>query len=125
MSAAEDTDIPSQAPSADDDATSGVGSPGGTASDEKTSEGATVISYSHWQQVTVSVDDQHLKDIQTVATHLRDQGMHIDQILDGLGMITGSVPDQERSESVVHVTGVASVERQITYQLPPPDADVQ
>lgn len=125
MTAPEDTDVAGHSPSADDDAPSGGGPSGGSPSNETTPQGATAISYSHWQQVTVSVDDQHLKDIQTVATHLRAQGMHIDQVLDGLGMITGSVPDQERSESVVHVTGVASVERQITYQLPPPDADVQ
>ncbi|MGB7423284.1 MAG: hypothetical protein WA903_00095 [Ornithinimicrobium sp.] len=124
MTAPEDNKDPGHSPSAHH-ATSGGGPAGDTPSTETTSEGAAEISYSHWQQVTVSVDDQHLKEIQTVATHLRDQGMHIDQILDGLGMITGSVPDQERSESVVRVTGVASVERQITYQLPPPDADVQ
>ncbi|MGB3827624.1 MAG: hypothetical protein WA962_02505 [Ornithinimicrobium sp.] len=85
----------------------------------------SVVSYSHWQRVVVSVDDQHVNEIQTVAEHLREQGMQIDQILDGLGMITGSVPDEERSHLVVKVVGVASVERQVSYQLPPPDSDVQ
>lgn len=92
---------------------------------EAAAEGPTVVSYSHWQHVVVSVDDQHLDDIQGVASQLRDRGMQIDQILDGLGMITGSVPDEERSQSVVQVVGVASVERQVTHQLPPPDAEVQ
>lgn len=84
-----------------------------------------VVSQSHWQQVVVSVDDQFLGDITTVVEHLRSVGMHIDQVLDDLGMITGSVPDEERSEMVVQVVGVTSVERQISYQLPPPDSEVQ
>lgn len=84
-----------------------------------------VVSHSQWQQVVVSIDDQHLGDIATVVEHLRGAGMQIDQILDGLGMITGSVPDEERSEMVVRVVGVTSVEKQISYQIPPPDSDIQ
>lgn len=84
-----------------------------------------VLSHTQWQQVVVSIDDQHIGDIATVVEHLRGAGMQIDQVLDGLGMVTGSVPDEERSEMVVQVLGVTSVERQINYRLPPPDSDIQ
>jgi hypothetical protein len=61
--------------------------------------------------VSVTVGDGHA--IEEVA-----------EVLDGIGMITGSVPDDAR-DSLAGVDGVASVDEQLTHQLPPPDADVQ
>ncbi len=77
------------------------------------------------QRVVVSIDDQHLGEIDSLVEQLKGAGMLIDKVLDGLGMITGSVPDEQRTQMVVHIVGVASVERQITYRLPPPDSAIQ
>lgn len=73
-------------------------------------------------QISVTVDDAHA--IEEVAAGLRARGMEVAEVLDGIGMITGSVPDEAR-ESLAGVEGVASVDEQLTHQLPPPDAPVQ
>ena len=73
-------------------------------------------------QVSVTVDDAHA--IEEVAAGLRARGMEVAEVLDGIGMITGSVPDEAR-DALSGVEGVASVDEQLTHQLPPADADVQ
>lgn len=73
-------------------------------------------------KISVTVDDAHA--VEEVAAGLRARGMEIAEVLDGIGMITGSVPDEAR-DALAGVEGVASVDEQLTHQLPPPDADVQ
>jgi len=75
-------------------------------------------------QLSVTVDDGHLPAINEVAAALRAQGMRVEQVLDGLGIITGSAPDDSRS-ALTGVEGVASVDEELTHQLPPPDSAVQ
>jgi hypothetical protein len=75
-------------------------------------------------QLSVTVDDGHLTAIDDVAQALRAQGMQVDQVLDGLGIITGSAPADSRP-ALTGVEGVVSVDEQLTYQLPPPDSAVQ
>ena len=77
------------------------------------------------QHLIISVDDQHLGDIETVVADLQGVGLVIEEVMTGIGMIAGSLPNEEGTQTVVQVVGVASVQRQITYRLPPPDADVQ
>ena len=79
-------------------------------------------SVSDMVQISVTVDDAHA--IEEVAAGLRARGMEVAEVLDGIGMITGSVPDEAR-DALAGVEGVASVDEQLTHQLPPPDADVQ
>jgi hypothetical protein len=73
-------------------------------------------------QLTVTVGDGHAAD--EVAAALRARGMEVAQVLDGIGMITGSAPDDVRP-ALAAVEGVASVDEQLTHQLPPPDSAVQ
>ncbi len=75
-------------------------------------------------RVTVTVDDGHLNDVEGVAGQLRAAGVNVEQVLDAVGIITGSVPADRRS-SISGIDGVAAVEDELTFQLPPPDADVQ
>jgi hypothetical protein len=75
-------------------------------------------------QVSVTVDDEHVATISRVAEALRDRGMEVRQVLDTLGLITGTVPE-ERRRSLERVDGVVSVDEDRTYRLPPPDAPVQ
>jgi hypothetical protein len=73
-------------------------------------------------QVSVTVDDGHA--IEEVAAGLRARGMEVAQVLDGIGVITGSAPAGVR-EALAGVDGVASVDEQLIHQLPPPDAPIQ
>ena len=75
-------------------------------------------------QLSVTVDDGHLPAINDVAQALRAQGMQVDQVLDGIGIITGSAPADSRP-ALTGVEGVVSVDEELTYQLPPPDSAVQ
>ncbi|HEY5877517.1 MAG TPA: hypothetical protein VIU11_01315 [Nakamurella sp.] len=75
-------------------------------------------------QVTVTVDENHLRSIGTVARSLEASGMRVDRVMERMGFITGSVdPDDEKS--LTAIPGVASVDRSVNYQVPPPDSDVQ
>jgi uncharacterized membrane-anchored protein len=74
--------------------------------------------------VTITVDDTHLDRIEEVAAHLRSSGMQVDQVLNEIGVISGSVPDNRR-QLLKTVTGVQSVEDAATVQLPPPESPVQ
>jgi hypothetical protein len=73
-------------------------------------------------QLSVTVDDAHA--IEEVAAGLRARGMAVTQVLDGIGVITGEAPPEAR-EALAGVEGVASVDDQLTHQLPPPDASIQ
>ncbi|MCF6744756.1 hypothetical protein E9529_10775 [Blastococcus sp. KM273128] len=75
-------------------------------------------------QVSVTVDDRHLSALDGVVRGLRARGMHVDQVLDGLGIITGSVPPGTLG-ALSAVAGVASVDEQQVHRLPPPGAPVQ
>ena len=74
--------------------------------------------------VTVTVDEAHAGAIDEVAARLRDAGMTIDRVLEAIGVITGSVA-ASRLHLVEAVEGVASVEEQTSFELPPPDAEAQ
>jgi hypothetical protein len=73
-------------------------------------------------ELSVTVGDGH--GIEEVAAGLRARGMEVAQVLDGIGVITGSAPDEVCAD-LAGVDGVASVDEQLTHQLPPPDAPVQ
>jgi hypothetical protein len=74
--------------------------------------------------ISVAVDDEHLARIGDVVADLRANGMQVDQVLDRLGVISGSVPE-DRQQSLQAVAGVKSVEASHHFQIPPPDASVQ
>jgi hypothetical protein len=74
--------------------------------------------------VSVTVDDGHLAALDEVVAGLRARGMQVAEVLGGIGVITGSVPDGAR-EALAAVDGVSSVDEQLTHQLPPPDAPIQ
>jgi hypothetical protein len=75
-------------------------------------------------RVTVTVHDDQLPRIDELADRLRAAGMRIDQVLHPVGVITGSVPSAQRA-MIQAMPGVAAVEAETTFQLPPPDAEIQ
>lgn len=74
--------------------------------------------------VTVTVADSHAAAVDDVAARLAQAGMQVERVLAVLGVVTGSV-DDGRLAALERVPGVAAVEEQTAFQLPPPDADVQ
>ena len=76
------------------------------------------------EKVTVTVGDDHVGDIARVVSQLKAEGMTVDQVLEVVGMITGSVPSERRA-AIEGLPGVVSVENEHTFQIPPPDAEVQ
>lgn len=74
--------------------------------------------------VTVTVDDAHLRSIGTVARSLERTGMRVDRVMPAVGVITGSV-DSAAESTLCAVPGVASVDRDTSYQLPAPGSGVQ
>jgi hypothetical protein len=74
--------------------------------------------------VVVSVSDEHLDHLDDVVSELRAAGLHVHETLGRLGTVIGSVPSAQLS-SLSDIEGVASVEPDREYRLPPPDSDVQ
>lgn len=75
-------------------------------------------------KITVTVAEPHRTEIAGVVERLRSAGMDIDQVLEALGMITGSIA-AEKLSMVEALDGVASVDEQMGFQLPPPGDDIQ
>jgi hypothetical protein len=75
------------------------------------------------EKITVSVGDEHVGRLEELAEELKAAGMSVDQVLK-VGVITGSVPPERRS-ALEQLPGVTAVEGEQTYQLPPPDSEIQ
>ena len=75
-------------------------------------------------RVSVVVEDGHLDRIEEVAAALSAGGMRVEQVLDGIGVITGAVP-HDRRDGLAGVPGVATVTEEQAYRIPPPDSPVQ
>jgi hypothetical protein len=74
--------------------------------------------------ITVTIDRRHASAARDVAEALRAAGMRVDQVLDDIGMVTGTV-DDAAEQAVRAVAGVQSVDRALNFQLPPPDSPIQ
>jgi hypothetical protein len=61
------------------------------------------------EKIIVTIDEQHLADIQTVANNLQSLGMTVDNILSVSGIITGSA-SRSLIPSLKAVRGVLDVE---------------
>jgi hypothetical protein len=72
------------------------------------------------ERITVTVSG----DPDTVAEKLRAAGMNVEQVLSEVGVITGSVA-AGRQASLADLPDVVSVEPEHSFQLPPPDAEIQ
>ena len=73
-------------------------------------------------EVSVTVDEEHLADMDQVVEALRARGMQVDAVLEGLGMVTGSAPD---AEVLRQVEGVSAVDAVMERHVPPPEDEIQ
>jgi hypothetical protein len=74
--------------------------------------------------VLVSLSDDHLPEIDEVASKLEDAGLEVGRALPEIGTITGRVAASKFS-GLGKVEGVAALERAGGFQIAPPDSDVQ
>jgi hypothetical protein len=74
------------------------------------------------QQFTITVHPE--ADPESVASQLRSHGIHVDQVMHEIRIISAS-SDSVDVNSVRKVKGVSGVEESADYQIPPPDAPVQ
>lgn len=74
--------------------------------------------------LTVSVADDHLKDFSDIVARCRKAGMNIENEMKSIGVITGSI-DEAALEKLSRVKGVSQVEPERSFQIAPPDSDVQ
>ncbi len=72
----------------------------------------------------VTVDDQHGDRMSEVADRLRAAGLNVESVLESLGTITGSI-EPEKVQLISNVEGVSHVETSRSFQLAPPESDVQ
>lgn len=69
-------------------------------------------------KVVVSVADDSVANLPTVVSALRDAGMVVEQVLEGLGVVTGSVAPGV-GDLLGAVPGVSHVEVDRAVRLPP------
>jgi hypothetical protein len=72
--------------------------------------------------VSVTVDEEHLADMSRVVEALRERGMQVEAVLEGLGMVTGRAPD---TEVLRQVEGVSAVDAVMERHVPPPEDEIQ
>lgn len=73
-------------------------------------------------RVSITVDEEHLAALDEVVEALRERGMQVEAVLEGLGMVTGSAPDPE---TLRQVEGVSAVDTGMEHRIPPPEDVVQ
>jgi hypothetical protein len=74
--------------------------------------------------VSVSVADGSIDRFSEVVSRLRDAGLEVEQELEEIGVVTGSI-DSEKAESLREIEGVSHVERSREFRIAPPDSDIQ
>lgn len=74
--------------------------------------------------VSVSVVDGSIDRFSDVVSRLRDAGLEVEQELEEIGVVTGSI-DSEKAESLREIEGVSHVERSREFRIAPPDSDIQ
>lgn len=61
------------------------------------------------ERIIVTVDEQHLPNIQSVATALQSEGMKVNNVLPTTGIITGEV-SQPKIQKLKSLPGVVDIE---------------
>ena len=74
--------------------------------------------------VLVSVEETHLDALGEVVERLRRAGLDVEQVTEEVGVVAGSA-NADAVERLHDVDGVAHVEEEREFQLPPPDSSIQ
>jgi hypothetical protein len=76
------------------------------------------------KRIPVRIALEEGQDIKSIVNQLRSAGLKIEQVMDQVGAISGSV-DSKALQKIRKIKGIARVEEASTYQIPPPDSEVQ
>jgi translation elongation factor EF-1beta len=74
--------------------------------------------------LVILVDDEHVDRIAEVVKNLQSAGLHVEQSMEQLGIITGSC-DSSKVQALSQVDGVSNVETERQYQIAPPESEIQ
>ncbi len=74
--------------------------------------------------LVVTVDDEHSDRVSEVADRLRAAGMIVENLMEALGTITGSI-EPDKVELISRVEGVSNVETAQDFELPQSDSEIQ
>ena len=74
--------------------------------------------------VSVLIRDDSLDRINEVVKQVKSKGMQVNRVLQQSGVLTGSV-DADDLIGLNKVKGVSGVEPERSFQIMPPDSDVQ
>jgi hypothetical protein len=75
--------------------------------------------------VLVSIQDEYKDRFSEVATNLENAGMNVEQKLENIGVLTGSLDSAETMDVLRKVEGVLHVTESRQVQIAPPDHPVQ
>ena len=75
-------------------------------------------------KVSVVVADDYRDRVSEVVEAARQAGLDVEEQLATIGLITGAI-DESKRPLLERVRGVSAVEVRRTFQLPPPESDVQ
>ncbi|MQA15003.1 MAG: hypothetical protein GEV09_12755 [Pseudonocardiaceae bacterium] len=76
------------------------------------------------ERIVVAVDDEHLDVLPEVVELMRGAGMVVDQVAEVVGTVTGAI-EPSAVATLQALPGVAGVDRQRGFHLPPPDSPIQ
>ena len=76
------------------------------------------------EKVNVTIADEDPERFAEVVRQLEEAGLQVEQSLPEIGIVSGSIEAARRAD-LDRVQGVAGVEPERTFQLPPPDSPVQ
>jgi hypothetical protein len=74
--------------------------------------------------VVVTLAEDHISRIKTVAKRLTTQGLSINEVLETSGLITGSM-QPDKIERLRKTKGVMALELSGDVQIAPPDSSIQ
>jgi len=74
--------------------------------------------------VTESIQDEHLSKFPEVVDGMKKNGFEVDQELKSLGVVTGKI-DSEKVHALRGLKGVGKVEESRSYQIAPPESEIQ
>ena len=75
-------------------------------------------------RLSLSVGDEHTKDLARIAKALKKAGMKVEQQLASLGVITGEI-DADKLPALGRIPGVMHVEEERQVGIAPPGSPIQ
>lgn len=91
---------------------------------EATQPAAPPKQSSEEQRWVITVDDARISELDLVAAELRNAGVTVTRVLPTVGIIYGT-SSSVRRETLIALTGVASVDSDHQHRINPPEAEVQ